>query len=53
MRSTRVLVRRMSIAADSDIEVPDDYVDVIVALADAVDILDRVWACLLYTSRCV
>jgi hypothetical protein len=44
MRSTRVLVRRMSIAADSDIEVPDDYVDVIVALADAVDILDRVWA---------
>jgi uncharacterized membrane protein YgaE (UPF0421/DUF939 family) len=44
MRSTRVLVRRVSIATSQGADIPDDYVAVIRDLADSVDVIGRAWA---------
>jgi len=44
LRSARVLVRRVSIAAYHGAPVPESYVTVLHELADAVDVLDRAWA---------
>jgi len=44
LRSTRVLVRRVSIAAHHGVEIPEGYVALIRQLADAVDVLARAWA---------
>lgn len=43
LRSTRVLVRRVSIATHQGAEIPDEYVAVIRSLADAVDLIGRAW----------
>ena len=44
LRSTRVLVRRVSIATHQGADIPDDYVRIIRDLADAVDVVARAWA---------
>jgi len=44
LRSTRVLVRRVSIAKHQGAEIPDDYVRTIRDLADAVEVIARAWA---------
>lgn len=44
LRSTRVLVRRVSIAAYHGVDVPDAVVALLHDLADSIDILDRAWA---------
>lgn len=44
VRSTRVLVRRVSITAYHGVPVPEDLVAAISSIADAVDVLDRAWA---------
>lgn len=44
LRSTRVLVRRVSIATHQGAEIPDDYVRSIRDLADAIDVVARAWA---------
>ena len=41
LRSTRVLVRRVSIATHQGADIPDEYVAVIRTLADAVDLIGR------------
>ncbi len=44
LRSTRVLVRRVSIAAEQGIAIPPAYKAVMNQLADAVDVIGRAWA---------
>ena len=44
LRSTRVLVRRVSISTEQGADIPDDYVAVIRDLADSVDVIGRAWA---------
>lgn len=43
LRSTRVLVRRVSIAAHQGVTLPDDYVAVIEHLATGVQVVGRAW----------
>lgn len=43
LRSTRVLVRRVSIAAHQGAVLPEDYVQAIADLADGVDVVGRAW----------
>ena len=44
LRSTRVLVRRVSIATHEGAEIPDDYVAIIRDLADGVELIGRAWS---------
>ena len=43
VRSTRVLVRRVSIAAHNGVTLPPAYEEVLLELAAAVDVLERAW----------